>query len=247
MVPRMTSPLLSEEMRNALAAQSIPTGVEISVFDAPDAEGLVAEATGQPPIVVETAEAASRTQDVGRLNVLLTSPEGLSALSVHDEADGEAPKESAPRVSGAVFVYAREERPGDAARYRGQGAMDLVGPHTPLETVLGLLRRGIEFRALSLLELVHRCESRRLDAREAELIGTRPADVSDQLVTHQAPPLPVGPLSTYTLDEASEAFERAYIDRVQQLCQSAREAAVCLGVSSATLSRRLRREVELDA
>ncbi|CAN0574892.1 unnamed protein product, partial [Laminaria digitata] len=44
------------------------------------------------------------------------------------------------------------------------------------------------------------------------------------------------------LDEASEAFETAYIDRVQQLCASAREAAVHLGVSSATLSRRLRRE-----
>src|SRR5215510_1767839 len=90
--------------------------------------------------------------------------------------------------------------------------------------------------------IAHRCESKRLHQRELELLGHPPETMSDDLNTFQPPPLPVGPMSIYNLDEASEAFEKAYIDRVQHLCASAREAAVYLGVSSATLSRRLRRE-----
>jgi transcriptional regulator of aromatic amino acid metabolism len=71
--------------------------------------------------------------------------------------------------------------------------------------------------------------------------------MTDDLNTFQPPPLPVGPISAYNLEEASEAFERAYIDRVQHLCDSAREAAQRLDVSAATLARRLRKEGAADA
>ena len=58
-----------------------------------------------------------------------------------------------------------------------------------------------------------------------DLLGYPPETMTDDLTTFQPPPLPVGPISTYNLEASSEAFERAYIDRVQLLCESAREAA----------------------
>lgn len=132
-----------------------------------------------------------------------------------------------------------------SSNLRAAGAMDVVSELTE-EALLPLLNRGLDFRALLALELASRCEARRLLDRELEILGHPPESMSDDLTTFQPPPLPVGPMSVFNLEEASEGFERAYIDRVQQLCGSAREAALHLGVSSATLSRRLRRENTLD-
>lgn len=140
-----------------------------------------------------------------------------------------------------VVVYQPEADESAAAALRSRGVMEIVTETSP-RSWPALLRRVIDYRALLILELQHRCESKRLAERELELLGQPPESMSDDLTTHQPPPLPVGPMSTYNLEEASESFETAYIDRVQQLCASAREAAEHLGVSSATLSRRLRRE-----
>lgn len=140
-----------------------------------------------------------------------------------------------------VVVYDPDLDDGGAAALRSRGVMEIVVD--PATTPWGaLLRRVIDYRALLVLELQHRCEAKRLAERELELLGQPPESMSDDLTTSSPPPLPVGPMSIYNLEEASEAFEGAYIDRVQQLCNSAREAAEYLNVSSATLSRRMRRE-----
>ncbi len=144
-------------------------------------------------------------------------------------------------ISVGVVGYVPEASSISPATLRSFGVMEVIKDFEET-TLTTILRRGLDFRALLSLELAHRCESKRLHQRELELLGHPPETMSDDLNTFQPPPLPVGPMSTYNLDEASEAFEKAYIDRVQHLCASAREAAVYLGVSSATLSRRLRRE-----
>lgn len=144
-------------------------------------------------------------------------------------------------VTVGVLAHDATEGRERGAQLRAAGVMD-VFDETAVSSLKTLLRRGLDFAALLQLELAHRCESRRLTNRELELLGQPPESMSDDLSVFQPPPLPVGPLSVYNLEEASEAFETAYIDRVQQLCSSAREAAVFLGVSSATLSRRQRRE-----
>lgn len=145
-------------------------------------------------------------------------------------------------VSAGVVVYDPSPEEASLASLRSRGVMEVLTSSSTIPWP-ALLRRIIDFRALLVLELQHRCEAKRLSERELTLLGTPPESMSDDLTTHQPPPLPVGPMSVYDLDEASESFETAYIDRVQQLCASAREAAEYLGVSSATLSRRLRREV----
>jgi hypothetical protein len=129
---------------------------------------------------------------------------------------------------------------------RAAGAMAVATEPTE-DALRPLVKRGLEFRALRALELAHRCEARRLSRREMDLVGYPPEFMTDDLNTFQPPPLPVGPISAYNLEEASEQFERAYIDRVQHLCESAREAAQRLDVSAATLARRLRREEATDA
>ena len=145
-----------------------------------------------------------------------------------------------------VVVFQPDADEGASAALQSQGVMEVVRDPEQLDW-LGLLRRVIDFRALLILELTHRCEAKRLSERELSLLGLPPEGMSDDLTTHQPPPLPVGPMSVYNLEDASESFETAYIDRVQQLCASAREAAVHLGVSSATLSRRIRKEAENGA
>jgi hypothetical protein len=140
-----------------------------------------------------------------------------------------------------ITVFRPDDSLPSAASLRAAGVMDVMSTLDP-EAWMPVLKRGLDFRAFYVLELDHRCESKRLHNRELELLGQPPENMSDDLSVFQPPPLPVGPMSVYQLEEASDAFERAYIDRVQQLCGSAREAAVYLGVSSATLSRRLRRE-----
>ncbi len=147
---------------------------------------------------------------------------------------------NAENLSVGAIAFDNSENEDRGAQLRAAGAMDVF--HQGQHDLRALLRRGLDFAALLQLELAHRCESRRLTNRELELLGQPPESMSDDLSVFQPPPLPVGPLSVYNLEEASEAFETAYIDRVQQLCNSAREAAVFLGVSSATLSRRQRRE-----
>ena len=144
-------------------------------------------------------------------------------------------------LSVGVLAFDNSQNADRGAQLRAAGAMDVFDP-SGTAGLKSLIRRGLDFAALLQLELAHRCESRRLTNRELELLGQPPESMSDDLSVFQPPPLPVGPLSVYNLEEASEAFETAYIDRVQQLCSSAREAAVFLGVSSATLSRRQRRE-----
>ena len=147
---------------------------------------------------------------------------------------------NAENLSVGVLAFDNTNGADRSAQLRAAGAMDVF--RSGEGDLTSLLRRGLDFAALLQLELAHRCESRRLTNRELELLGQPPESMSDDLSVFQPPPLPVGPLSVYNLEEASEAFETAYIDRVQQLCSSAREAAVFLGVSSATLSRRQRRE-----
>lgn len=147
-------------------------------------------------------------------------------------------------VSSTIAIIALGQ-PGpegpSAAMLRALGVM-AVADDLSEKALEEHLRRGFEFRALRALELLHRCEARRLKRREMDLLGHPPETMTDDLSTFQPPPLPVGPISTYKLEASSEAFERAYIDRVQLLCESAREAAKYLDVSAATLARRLRRE-----
>jgi hypothetical protein len=128
-----------------------------------------------------------------------------------------------------------------AASIRSAGATAVLTDPTE-ESLKRLVKRGLEYRALRALELAHRIEGLRLRRRELDLLGHPPEHMTDDLDTFQAPPLPVGPTSVYNLEQASEDFERAYIDRVQHLCASSREAALHLDVSAATLARRLRRE-----
>ncbi|MEM7675942.1 MAG: hypothetical protein AAF449_08060 [Myxococcota bacterium] len=164
-----------------------------------------------------------------------------AAVAGMEHAGGLVRQLNIENLSVGVLAFDSSESAGKGAQLRAAGAMD-VFQRGAEGNLSGLLRRALDFAALLQLELAHRCESRRLTNRELELLGQPPESMSDDLSVFQPPPLPVGPLSVYNLEEASEAFETAYIDRVQQLCNSAREAAVFLGVSSATLSRRQRRE-----
>lgn len=142
-----------------------------------------------------------------------------------------------------VLVYDPEGQESGAAALRAGGVMDVL-TSLAAEDWAAVVERAVDYRRLLLLELDHRCESKRLAQRELELLGEPPESLSDDLDIFQPPPLPVGPLSIYDLDQASEAFETAYIERVQHLCSSAREAAQVLGVSPATLSRRQRKDGE---
>lgn len=111
-----------------------------------------------------------------------------------------------------------------------------------MDGLMAQLSRAFLYRALYLLELAHRCEARRLSTRSQALVGAQATELSDDLSSAQPPSLPVGLMSELHLDSAADAFERAYIERVQALSSSAREAAEALEVSTTTLARRLRRE-----
>lgn len=232
---RVARTLVSSDVASTLETHGIPTEGRVEVYDCPEAaEAVRALDLGVPVSAhgdVESLLAAVRRRE---LAVVLGHARSITRLLRRLQQDG--------LVLG-VLVYDPDGHDSNSAALRAQGVMDVL-PNLEPDGLRVQLQRAFDFRALLLLELDHRCESRRLVQRELELLGEPPDQLSDDLDVFQPPPLPVGPLSTYNLDEASDAFETAYIGRVQQLCSSAREAAQVLGVSPATLSRRQKREPE---
>lgn len=225
--------LPSPDIAAVLSGHGIPCVPHVTVLDLEAALPSVRRIVGEQHVsVVHSPEDAVKCIRSHRVVAPITSgPQAgplVRALSVDN-------------VTAAVLAHEDGRGDSDLAQLRAAGAMD-VFRSVDMEELEPLIRRALDFSALLTLELAHRCESRRLLNRELELLGQPPEGMSDDLSVFQPPPLPVGPMSVYDLDEASDAFETAYIDRVRQLCASAREAAVYLGVSSATLSRRLRRE-----
>lgn len=234
MVPAVATSLLTPEVQKVLKANGIPTKtLVVSLGCEQAAAALEPLCDGSESTFIHAADAAEVVSHCRseRLVAVLVSAEEATPLLRKLSAEG---------VTVGVLAWEAKEGESQAARLRTRGAMDVI--RAVNEDGVGVLRRAIEYRALLILELAHRCESRRLVNRELDLLGQPPESMSDDLSVFQPPPLPVGPLSIYNLDQASEAFETAYIDRVQQLCSSAREAAQHLGVSSATLSRRQRKE-----
>lgn len=233
----MNRSFLSPDIESALGVHGIQGSIYLAVFDAPSCLPTLTSIFGAERVhVPESVEDAARAVRSHRLAAIVTSPGSLSAVVRALGNDS---------TSVSVIVVPTSGESPSTAMLKAAGAMDVAADQSE-QTLVPLLRRALDFRALLSIELTHRCESKRLLNRELELLGHPPENMSDDLETCQPPPLPVGPLSTYSLDEASDAFERAYIERVQHLCASAREAAVYLGVSSATLSRRLRREGAFD-
>jgi hypothetical protein len=229
--------VLSQEVETVLKNHGIPAEPRVIVVDADVAIPILKKLVGDKGLAVApTVADAVRLARGQRLVAMVSSGEASSGL---------LRALSAENLTVAVLAVETRQDGGAPAMLRASGVMDVVSEVTE-GALAPLLRRALDFSALLTLELAHRCESRRLLNRELELLGQPPESMSDDLSVFQPPPLPVGPLSVYNLEEASEAFETAYIDRVQQLCASAREAAVYLGVSSATLSRRLRKEQTLD-
>lgn len=233
--------LLTPEIRSVLELQGLSDETRVAAFDcdAPTLEvlgRLVGEGALSPFTKPEDAARVAKTAD----NWVLVAP----SARVPELLDAVGSD-----VNSTIAVIALGAPGPDgpsAAMLRARGAMAVV--EHPTEPALEQhLRRGFEFRALRALELLHRTEARRLRRREMDLLGHPPETMTDDLTTFQPPPLPVGPISTYNLEASSEAFERAYIDRVQLLCESAREAAKYLDVSAATLARRLRREGGMHA
>lgn len=227
--------LVSPEIATILDAHGIPAEGRIEVYDCAEAEDALGELSVSVPVTshatLDQLMASVRRREV---SAVFGHARSAAALLRRLQQEGS---------SLGVVVYDPEGHDSNSAALRAQGVMDVVLDLEPA-TLEPLLRRAMDFRALLLLELDHRCESKRLVQRELELLGEPPDQLSDDLDTFQPPPLPVGPLSIYNLEEASEAFETAYIGRVQQLCSSAREAAQVLGVSPATLSRRQKRDAE---
>lgn len=230
-------PLLSVEVEAALKQYGLPTDTHVHVLDCEVALPLLSRMVEENGLsahrAVEDAVKAARSS---RISVIVAGEDAVAAVLEGLAADN---------LAIGVIAHQPDGSPEASSNLRAAGAMDVCSDLTE-EALLPLLNRGLDFRALLALELASRCEARRLLDRELEILGHPPESMSDDLTTFQPPPLPVGPMSVFNLEEASEGFERAYIDRVQQLCGSAREAALHLGVSSATLSRRLRRENTLD-
>ena len=232
---RVSESLLSNEFQAVLKLQGCSTDTYVGALDCADIVPILRKIAGDAMViefsdVVEAVKAAWTTA-----HFVIVCGIGSVMQLLHDVGS---------EVSSTVAVAAIgdvTDTKETAAGIRSAGAM-AVEPEPSEESLRRLLRRGLEFRALRALELAHRCESQRLYRRELELLGSPPEHMTDDLDTFQPPPLPVGPISTYNLEEASESFERAYIDRVQHLCASAREAAMHLDVSAATLARRLRRD-----
>jgi hypothetical protein len=225
--------LLSNEVEHSLKAHGIPSVIHVGVLGCDDAVPVLSRIVGAKSVhTFATVDDAVRAARSHRLLTIVAGGEIAPTLLRTLGAES---------LSVGVIGYVPDGATMSPAMLRSFGIMEVIRDFEEAN-LSPILRRGLDFRALLALELAHRCESKRLHQRELELLGHPPETMSDDLNTFQPPPLPVGPLSTYNLDEASDAFEKAYIDRVQHLCASAREAAVYLGVSSATLSRRLRRE-----
>lgn len=219
-------------MESVLRLQGISTDTHVGLYEAEPWRALVARAA--PSAQVESFTQLDQLVKAARSSSHYVLLVGTAVVqSVVAAIGGDA--------STVVAVIAVGADGPSVGTLRAMGVMGVVGDPSE-ETLRGLVRRGLELRALRALELAHRCESRRLVRREMDLMGYPPETMTDDLNTFQPPPLPVGPISTYNLEDASEAFERAYIDRVQHLCESAREAAQYLDVSAATLARRTRKE-----
>ena len=227
--------MLSNEFQAVLKVQGLSTDCYIGVYDCDQVVGTLQGLAGDAMVIelADTAEAVRGARSPGHF-VLIVGTQSASQVLAAIAAD----------TSSLIAVIAVGEVSEDgpsAASLRSSGVMDVIV--SPDEAILrSALKRGLEFRALRALELAHRCESARLLRRELDLLGHPPEYMTDDLSTFQPPPLPVGPTAVYDLDQASELFEKAYIDRVQHLCASAREAALHLDVSAATLARRLRKE-----
>ena len=233
MVASVTGPLISPEVASVLDRHGIASEPFLQVLDCEPLLPMLEKLVGRDhfqvhPGPLEVARAVRMHRATGVIVGRRSATRLLETLARENQTVG-------------IIVHQPEVDESAAAALRSQGVMEIASEAQPPNWPV-LLRRVIDYRALLILELQHRCESKRLAERELELLGQPPESMSDDLTTHQPPPLPVGPMSIYNLEEASESFETAYIDRVQQLCASAREAAEHLGVSSATLSRRLRKE-----
>ena len=230
--------LPSPDIAAVLNGHGIPCVPHVTILELEEALSPLSRIVGEERVsLVRSPEDAVKGVRGHRVVALVTS--GRKAAELVRVLSSE-------NVTAAVLAQEDGRGDGDLAQLRAAGAMD-VFRSLEIAELEPLIRRALDFSALLTLELAHRCESRRLLNRELDLLGQPPEGMSDDLSVFQPPPLPVGPMSVYDLDEASDAFETAYIDRVRQLCASAREAAVYLGVSSATLSRRLRREASSDA
>lgn len=219
-------------MESVLRLQGITTDTHIGLYEAEAWRGVVARVA--PTSQIETFTAVDAVVKAARSSAHYVILAGASSVQQLAKALGGDP-------STVVAVIAVGGEGPTVGTLRAMGVMGVVTEQTD-DPLRSLIRRGLELRALRALELAHRCESRRLVRREMDLMGYPPETMTDDLNTFQPPPLPVGPISTYNLEEASEGFERAYIDRVQHLCESAREAAQYLDVSAATLARRTRKE-----
>lgn len=226
-------PLLSPQVESALKSHGLSTEAHVFVVDCPEAlEACRILVEPERVHAIEAPGSVASALKKHRVGAVVTSVRQASGLVSRLSQEG---------LVAGVIVLDPAGQESDSAALRAQGAMDVVTEATPdgLRTVL---RRAFDFRGLLLLELEHRCESKRLANQEQRLLGEPPEGLSDDLDVMQPPPLPVGPMSVHDMESASEAFETAYIERVQQLSHSAREAAQVLGVSPATLSRRQKRE-----
>lgn len=219
-------------MESVLRLQGISTDTHVGLYEAEPWRALVARVA--PSAQVESFAQLDQLVKAARSSSHYVMLVGTAVVQSVVAAIGGDP-------STVVAVIAVGADGPSVGTLRAMGVMGVVSDPSE-DTLRNLVRRGLELRALRALELAHRCESRRLVRREMDLMGYPPETMTDDLNTFQPPPLPVGPISTYNLEEASEGFERAYIDRVQHLCESAREAAQYLDVSAATLARRTRKE-----
>lgn len=229
--------LLSAELKDALASHGIPDEARLVTLGCPKASLFLMDLSAHSAVKIIPA----RDEED-----LMSCCRERHVTAVLVDADLAMPliKTLVSQQLGVGVVAFGDDIQDKEASLRGAGALDVldaVGPE-----LLNSLHRALDYRALYLLEMAHRCEIKRLQSQELNLLGHAPETMSDDLSGNQAPPLPVGPLSLLDLDAATEAFELAYIERVQQLCSSARETASCLGISSATLSRRSRKEGKSD-
>ena len=233
----MSESLLNTEFRTVLKQQGLSTDIYVGTFQCEEYIDVIRDISAES-VVINFSE-LNEILMAARSNRHFVIFVGSKAIS-----DILAKAGSEIRDLVGVVVLGPVEASGiSKASIRSGGAMSLL-EHPDREKLIHVAQRALEFRALRALEFCHRCESQRLLRREAELLGQTPETMTDDLLSVQPPPLPVGAISPYRLEEATESFERAYIERVLHLCASSREAASFLDVSSATLARKQRRDGE---
>jgi len=227
--------LLSPEFQSVLKLQGLSTESYVGVLGCKDDLDFL-RTTAHDGIFIEFSEVSEAVRAARSTKNFVIICDAVNAPVLVDAIGHDLSSTVAVIVLGAL-----EDDGPSAASLRASGIMSVLNT-LDSASVKSALSRGLEFRALKSLELSHRCESQRLALRELDLMGHPPENMTDDLNSVQPPPLPVGPISPYNLDESSESFERAYIERVQHLCASSREAAVYLDVSAATLARRQRKD-----